>query len=344
MAKSRVTAGLQTIPRLSGVMSRKGQHAQTLCHQLGILATLGHTKRVPLLLRHSVDQELGDLALQEAIGLPDNLIMEPLVAMVVVRHMALVDHTFLNSLRDSFHLLSDLQVHLQVDPQVDLWLEYYLQYPLVDLQDMGPALGYPLGQVVAPKDLGHRCRMEALNCQAKMEALDHQGIMEALDHLDKMKALDHLAKLEALDHQGIMEPLDHQGIMEALDHPDKTEALDYLGKMGDLVHLSNIVVLDHLGIMEDQVVALDLVKVTMGQDSVDPDPIRIADLTIREGFKEEILEMEDLGHLEDQANMAPKEEVATKVGKGMVDISMGWSSLDRDAPSLHSVIYEFCIN
>jgi len=159
-----------------------------------------------------------------------------------------------------------------------------------------------------------------------------------------MEALDLLGKLEASDHQGIMEALDHQGIMEALDHPAKTEALDHLGKMADLDHLGNIVVLDHLGIMEDQVVALDLVKVTMGQDSVDPDPIRIADLTIREGFKEEILEMEDLGHLEDQANMAPKEEVATKVGKGMVDISMGWSSLDRDAPSLHSVIYEFCIN
>jgi len=159
-----------------------------------------------------------------------------------------------------------------------------------------------------------------------------------------MEALDLLGKLEASDHQGIMEALDHQGIMEALDHPAKTEALDHLGKMADLDHLGNIVVLDHLGIMEDQVVALDLVKVTMGQDSVDPDPIRIADLTIREGFKEEILEMGDLGHLEDQANMAPKEEVATKVGKGMVDISMGWSSLDRDAPSLHSVIYGFCID
>merc|ERR1711970_893068 len=107
---------------------------------------------------------------------------------------------------------------------------------------------------------------------------------------------------------------DHQGIMEALDHPAKTEALD------------------HLGIMEDQVEALDLVKVTMGQDLVDPDPIRIADLTIREGFKEEILEMENLGQLEDQANMAPKEEVVTKVGKVIVDISMGWSSLDREPP------------
>jgi len=178
MAKSRVTAGLQTIPRLSGVMSRRGQHAQTSCHQLGILGTLGHTKHVPLLLRHSVDQELGALALQEAIDLPDNLIMEPLVAMVVIRHIALVDHIFLNSLRDSFHLLLDLQVDLQVDPQVDLWLEYYLQSPLMDHQVMGPGLGYPL------------------NFQAKMEALDHQGIMEALDHLDKMEALYHLAKLE----------------------------------------------------------------------------------------------------------------------------------------------------
>jgi len=49
--------------------------------------------------------------------------------------------------------------------------------------------------------------------------------------------------------------------------------------------------------------------------------------------------MEDLGHLEDQPNMALKEEVATKVGKVMVDINMGWSSLDRDGPPLHSVIY-----
>jgi len=185
MAKSRVTAGLQTIPRLSGVMSRRGQHAQTSCHQLGILGTLGHTKHVPLLLRHSVDQELGALALQEAIDLPDNLIMEPLVAMVVIRHIALVDHIFLNSLRDSFHLLSDLQVDLQVD----LWLEYYLQSPLmVDHQDMGPGRGYPLGLVVAPKDLDHQYRMEALIYQAKMEALDH---------LDKMESLYHLAKLEA---------------------------------------------------------------------------------------------------------------------------------------------------
>jgi len=195
MAKFRVTAGLQTIPRLSGVMSRKGQHAQTSCHQRGILATLGHTKRVPLLLRHSVDQELGALALR-AIDLSDNLIMEPLVATVVIRHIALVDYIFLNSLRDSFHLLLDLQVDLQVDPQVDLWLEYYLQSPLEDHQVMGPALGYPLGLVVDPKELGHQYRMEALNCQAKMEALDHQGKMEALDHLDKMVALYHLAKLE----------------------------------------------------------------------------------------------------------------------------------------------------
>merc|ERR1719376_938762 len=117
-----------------------------------------------------------------------------------------------------------------------------------------------------------------------------------------------------------------------------------LGIFGGLVLLGNIVVLDHLGIMEDQVVALDLVKATMGQNSVDPDPIRIADLTIREGFKEEILEMGDLGHLEDQANMAPKEEVASKVGKVIVEISMGWSSLDRDASSLHYVIYGFCID
>jgi len=162
MAKSRVTAGLQTIPRLSGVMSRRGQHAQTSCHQLGILGTLGHTKHVPLLLRHSVDQELGALALQEAIDLQDNLIMEPSAAMVVVRHIALVDHTLLNSLRDSFPLLLDLQVYLQVD-----------------LQDMG--LRYPPALAVAPKHLDH---------QGIMEALYHQGIMEPLDHQGKMEALD----------------------------------------------------------------------------------------------------------------------------------------------------------
>jgi len=162
MAKSRVTAGLQTIPRLSGVMSRRGQHAQTSCHQLGILGTLGHIKHVPLLLRHSVDQELGALALQEAIDLPDNLIMEPLVAMVVVRHIALVDHTLLNSLRDSFPLLLDLQVYLQVD-----------------LQDMG--LRYPPALAVAPKHLDHQGIMEALHHQGIMEPLDHQGKMEALD-------------------------------------------------------------------------------------------------------------------------------------------------------------------
>ena len=125
MEKSRVTAGLQTIPRLSGVMSRRGQHAQTSCHQLGILATLGLTKHVPHQLRHSVHQELGASALQEAIDLPNNLIMELLVAVVVIRHIALVDHILLSSHRDSFHLLLDLQVHLPVDPQVGLWLEYY---------------------------------------------------------------------------------------------------------------------------------------------------------------------------------------------------------------------------
>ena len=40
--------------------------------------------------------------------------------------------------------------------------------------------------------------------------------------------------------------------------------------------------------------------------------------------------------------MALKEEVATKVGKVMVDISMGLSSLDRDIPSLPSISYGFC--
>jgi len=88
--------------------------------------------------------------------------MEPLVAMVVVRHIALVDHTLLNSLRDSFPLLLDLQVYLQVD-----------------LQDMG--LRYPPALAVAPKHLDH---------QGIMEALYHQGIMEPLDHQGKMEALD----------------------------------------------------------------------------------------------------------------------------------------------------------
>merc|ERR1712013_44797 len=78
MEKCRVTAGLQTIPRLSGVMSRKGQHAQTLCHQPGILATLGHTKHVPLLPRHSVHQGVKASLLQEDLDLPDNQIMEHL--------------------------------------------------------------------------------------------------------------------------------------------------------------------------------------------------------------------------------------------------------------------------
>ena len=103
--------------------------------------------------------------------------MEHLVAMVVIRHIVLVDYILRNSLKDSFPLL--------LDPQV------------VHLQDMG--LEYPPALAVAPKHLDHRCKMEALYHQGKMEALDHQG------------------KMEALDHQGILEALDHQGKTEALD-------------------------------------------------------------------------------------------------------------------------------
>merc|ERR1711962_741238 len=125
--------------------------------------------------------------------------MEPLVVMVVIRHIALVDHTLLNSLRDSFPLLLDLQVYLQVD-----------------LQDMG--LRYPPALAVAPKHLVHLGKMEALDHLVKTEALVHLGIMEALDRQEIMEALDHLVKMEALDHLGIMKALDHQEIMEALDH------------------------------------------------------------------------------------------------------------------------------
>jgi len=286
MEKSRVTAGLQTIPRLSGVMSRKGQHAQTSCHQPGILATLGHTKHVPLLPRHSVHQGVEASLLQEDLDLPDNQIMEHLVAMVVIRHIALVEHILLSSHRDSFHLLLDLQV--------DLWLGYYLQDPQAHLQDMG--LELPPGLAVAPKDLDHQCRMGPSNHQAKMEPLDHQTIMEASDHQGNIMALYHQAKTEALNHQGIMGVLDHLGKMGDLDYLGKVEAwdhlgimegLDHLGKMGDLVHQGIMAALDHLGIMavlvylgktrhldhlgkvedleyqgikEDQVVTLDSVK------------------------------------------------------------------------------------
>merc|ERR1712013_439168 len=182
MEKCRVTAGLQTIPRLRGVMSRKDQHAQTSCHQPGILATLGHTKHVPLLPRHSVHQGVKASLLQEDLGLPDNQIMELLVAVVVTRHIALVEHILLSSHRDSFHLLLDLQV--------DLWLGYYpqdLQVDLqVDLQDMG--LEYPQGI------------MKVLDHLAKMQVLNHRGIMEFLDHLGKMGDLVHQGKMEVLDH------------------------------------------------------------------------------------------------------------------------------------------------
>jgi len=226
MEKSRVTAGLQTIPRLSGVMSRKGQHAQTSCHQPGILATLGHTKHVPLLRRHSVHQGVEASLLQEDLDLPDNQIMEHLVAMVVIRHIALVEHILLSSHRDSFHLLLDLQV--------DLWLGYYPQDLQVDLQDMG--LEYPLGLAITPKDLDHQCRMKALDHQcnmkgldhlAKTEVLSHQGIMEVLDYLGRMGDSVHLDKVGDLDCQGIMEVLDHLGKTGDLDHLNKVEALDH---------------------------------------------------------------------------------------------------------------------
>jgi len=226
MEKCRVTAGLQTIPRLSGVMSRKGQHAQTSCHQPGILATLGHTKHVPLLPRHSVHQGVEASLLQEDLDLPDNQIMEHLVAMVVIRHIALVEHILLSSHRDSFHLLLDLQV--------DLWLGYYPQDLQVDLQDMG--LEYPLGLAITPKDLDHQCRMKALDHQcnmkgldhlAKTEVLSHQGIMEVLDYLGRMGDSVHLDKVGDLDCQGIMEVLDHLGKTGDLDHLNKVEALDH---------------------------------------------------------------------------------------------------------------------
>ena len=213
--------------------------------------------------------------------------------------------------------------------------------------------------------LYHQGIMEALDQQGKMEALDHQGIMEALDHQGKtdtldpqgkmdMEALDHLVKMEALDHLDIMEALDHQAIMEALNPQGIMGAMAHQGKIWDLDHPGKMEALEHQGIMEDQVVTLDsvmqelglmeLMLATMGQDPLDQDLIRMEDLTFREGFMVEIMQMGDLGHLEDQTNMALKEEVATKVGKVMVDISMGWSSLDRNVPSLHSVIYGFCID
>ena len=84
MGKSRVTAGLQTIPRLSGVMLRKDQHAQTLYHQLDILATLGHTKLVQLPHRQSVHQGVEVSPLQEDLALTDNPIM---VTKFVIRHI-----------------------------------------------------------------------------------------------------------------------------------------------------------------------------------------------------------------------------------------------------------------
>ena len=59
MEGCRATAGLRIIPRLSGVMSRKGQPVQTLSLQPGILATLGHTRLVLRLHKGSVHQVAG---------------------------------------------------------------------------------------------------------------------------------------------------------------------------------------------------------------------------------------------------------------------------------------------
>ena len=82
---------------------------------------------------------------------------------------------------------------------------------------------------------------------------------------------------------------------------------------------------------------MGLLAVTMGQDLVDQDSIKMEDPAIREHFTEEIVHMGDLAHSQpeqDQANMDLKEEAAIKVL-----ISMGLLSLDRGVNSLHSVIY-----
>jgi len=104
MARSRVIVALLTIPRLSGATSRKGRHVQTLSHQKGIHATLGHTRLVPLLPRHSVGQVGGASVSQVDLETPDIRIMEDSVA--------LVDYNLLISSRGSFQQLLVLLVGL----------------------------------------------------------------------------------------------------------------------------------------------------------------------------------------------------------------------------------------
>lgn len=87
---------------------------------------------------------------------------------------------------------------------------------------------------------------------------------------------------------------------------------------------------------------MELLAVTMGQDLVDQDLIRMEDLIIRVHFMGGIMHMGDLAPFlqeQDQANMALKEALATKVVKVIVVKSMGWLSLDRGVSFLHSLIY-----
>jgi len=95
---------------------------------------------------------------------------------------------------------------------------------------------------------------------------------------------------------------------------------------------------------------VELLAVTMGQDLVDQDSIRMEDLIIREHFMGEIMYMGDLAPLlqeqdqeQDQANLAHKEAIAIKVDKVMVVISMGWLSLDSGV-SFHSPCYLWLIS
>jgi len=137
MARCRGTAGLWTIPRLGGAMSRKDPPAQTLCLQPGILATLGHTRHAPLLHRQAVEEKpdlpqrtpdllqgdtdllqgvpdlpQGELGLSQGVqGLPQgdqgHRIVEALVVMAVISQLVPADLILLtttsSSSRDSFH-------------------------------------------------------------------------------------------------------------------------------------------------------------------------------------------------------------------------------------------------
>jgi len=126
MARCRGTAGLWTIPRLGGAMSRKDPRAQTLCPPPGILATLGHTRHAPLLHKQAVqgktdlphgapDLHQGVPGLpQEDQGLPQgdlvHRIVEALVVMAVIRQLVPANLTLLTTIsssssRDSFHQL-----------------------------------------------------------------------------------------------------------------------------------------------------------------------------------------------------------------------------------------------